>query len=185
MRVVLEVALLVVVLLAAVSVLWDSARLGIGPVPTSPAVRATALTLVPQDAAGDWHELGAGFGGLAVAVARARPAVRVIAWEAALVPWLCLRARLAVLGPRNVVARRADFFAGALREAKGVLCYLYPGAMKRLGPKLSAELPPGTPVVSHTFALPDWVAERTAVAPDLYRTPVYRYRAPALTRPGS
>lgn len=172
-----ELAVLGVALALAASVLWDAARLGIGPVPTGGAVRAALLTLMPADAAGDWHELGAGFGGLAVALARARPAVRVVAWEAALVPWLVLRLRVAALGPANVEVRRGDVFGADLRGARGVVCYLFTGAMKRLGPKLRAELPVGAVVLSHTFALAEWTPERSAVAEDLYRTPVYRYVA--------
>ncbi len=171
----MEAALFGVVLVLALRVLWDAARLGIGPVPTVRSVRAALLTVLPADASGDWHELGAGFGGLAVAIARARPSLRLVAWEAALVPWLVLRARVALRGPTNLSVRRGDFFEGDLRGASGVVCYLFTGAMQRLGPKLRAELGPGAVVLSHTFALPDWKPERTVHAADLYRTPVYRY----------
>lgn len=58
------------------------------------------------------------------------------------------------------------------------MCYFYPGAMARLAPKLTAEFAPGGTVLSHTFALPGWCPQRTAIAGDLYRTPVYLHQVP-------
>ncbi len=50
--------------------------------------------------------------------------------------------------------------------------------MERLGPKLAAELAPGTLVLSSTFGIPDSEAARIERATGLYATPVYLYRAP-------
>jgi hypothetical protein len=59
-----------------------------------------------------------------------------------------------------------------------VVCYLFRGGMQQLAPKLSAELKPGALVLSNTFALPGWTPEATVVVDDLWKSPVYRYRAP-------
>lgn len=166
---------LAVTVAALASIVWGTLRLGISPMPTSPAVRKAVLTLVPQDVRGEVHELGAGWGGLALALADACPRAQVVAWEAAFVPWLWCRLRLALRPRGNVVLRRADFFAADLSRARVVVCYLWTGAMTRLGPKLQAELPEGAVVVSHTFALRGWQAEATTHVDDWYRTPVYRY----------
>jgi hypothetical protein len=66
-------------------------------------------------------------------------------------------------------------------EASAVVCYLFPGAMTRLAPRLSTELAPGTRILSHTFALRGWKPLRTLVVDDLYRTPIYLYEVPART----
>jgi hypothetical protein len=145
--------------------------------PTSRAVRQVVLATLPESFEGDVHELGAGWGGLALALADKYPSARVVAWEASLVPALFLRLRLALSPRRNLVVLRRDFFEAAdLSRAGLVVCYLWTGAMSRLKEKFDAELRDGAVVVSHTFGLRGWDADDTRHAPDVYRTPVYRYR---------
>lgn len=71
---------------------------------------------------------------------------------------------------------RGDLYAYPYETADAVVCYLYPGAMKRLDPLLAAKLRPGAAVISLCFALPNWTPVRTVVCSDLYRTKVYVYR---------
>ncbi|MEW5741318.1 MAG: SAM-dependent methyltransferase [Myxococcota bacterium] len=159
------------------SIVWSTLRLGISPMPTSSAVRRVVLDMLPHAVAGDVHELGAGWGGLALALADRYPTARVVAWEASWAPFLVLKLRLALSPRRNLVALRRDFFGAADLSGAGlVVCYLWTGAMTRLAEKFTAELKPGALVVSHTFALRGWEAEETRHAADVYRTPVYRYR---------
>lgn len=167
---------LALVIAAALSIAWSTLRLGISPMPTSPAVRRELLALVPPGLAGEVHELGAGWGSVAWPLAAALPAARVIAWEASPVPFaFCwLRARLQ---PRpNLELRYGDFLDAELRRATLVVTYLWTGGMAALAPKFDAELPDGALVISHTFAWRGWEPEATRVASDLYRSPVYRYR---------
>lgn len=167
--------MLVLVAAGAGSIIAFTLRLGISPMPTSPKVRAAMLSLVPPETRGAVHELGAGWGGLALALARQCPDARVVAWELSWVPWAVavIRARLACLP--NLEVRRADFFAADLREASVLVCYLFTGAMRRLDEKLRRELP-GAPlvVVTNTFLLHGWPEERAIVVDDLYRTRVVR-----------
>lgn len=93
-------------------------------------------------------------------------------------PYLALRLRQALWPRPNLELRRRDFFEASFAQASLVVCYLWTGAMERLGPKLAAELRPGAVVVSHTFALRGVRPAETRRAADLYRTPVYRYVAP-------
>lgn len=174
----IALGVLAVVVLAGASIAWHTLAVGISPMPTSRRVRAVLLELVPPGIGGEVHELGAGWGTLAFALAEALPGARVIAWESSPVPfffcWLRQRAR-----PRkNLELRRGDFFAADLRGARLVTCYLFTGAMARLAPKLEAELPSGAVVLTHTFAVRGWQPEATRTVNDLYRTPVYRYRLP-------
>lgn len=164
-----------VVTAAAASIAWSTLRLGISPMPTSRRVRAALLDLVPREVDGEVHELGAGWGGLAFALAETLPRARVVAWEVSFVPWLVCRLRLALKPRPNLELRRRDFFEADLSGARVVVCYLWTGAMTRLAQKFSAELPEGAVVLSQTFALRGWTAETTRVVEDVYRTPVYRY----------
>ncbi len=50
-----------------------------------------------------------------------------------------------------------DIFAADLKGATVVTLYLFPEANLRLKPKLLAELPPGTRVVSNAFHMGDWL----------------------------
>jgi hypothetical protein len=171
--------LLVALLLAGMlSIVFHTLRTGISPMPTTAKVRREVLTLLAGDFEGTLLELGSGWGTLAFALADHLPRARVVAFELSPLPYAFswLRQRLA---PRpNLELRREDFFQASFSGASAIVCYLFPGAMSRLGPKLLAELAPGTRILSHTFALRGWKPLRTLGVDDLYRTPVYLYEVP-------
>jgi hypothetical protein len=167
---------LIGVLLAAASVVIDSLRLGISPMPASPRAVSTLLRTLPNELRGDLHELGSGWGTLALALARARPDCTVIAHERSWVPFLVSRLLAAVVRRPNLRLIRGNLFEVPLHDAACVVCYLFPGAMTRLRPKLEAELRPGAYVVSLTFAVPGWTPIRTEHVADLWRSPIYVYR---------
>ena len=171
-------ALVVLTLLAlgALSIVASTLRLGISPMPTTPVVRAAMLDFVPRSLGGEVHELGAGFGGLALALARRGPGARVVAWERSPVPFLVAWLRAKVAGPGNLEVRFADFLAADLSKASALVCYLWTGGMRALDEKLRRELP-GRPllIVTNTFLLHGWEEAASATAADLYRTKVARY----------
>jgi len=166
-------AVLAVTAFAALSLILSTLRLGIGPSPTSPAVRRLMLSLIPRETAGPVYELGSGWGGLARALARHCPQAQVVALEAALLPWAFSRLVQALAPLPNLELRRGNFFDVPLESPSLVVCYLFTGAMQRLAERL----PAGTAVVTSTFALPGRAPAQTLRADDLYRTPVYRYDA--------
>jgi len=175
--------LLVAVLLAGVaSIVFHTLRTGISPMPTAPKVRRQLLSLIPPELEGTVLELGSGWGTLAFALADRCPRAQVVAFELSHVPYAVSRLRQ-WLSPRpNLRFVRQDFFQASFAEASLVVCYLFPGAMTRLAPKLLAELAPGARILTHTFALRGWTPLRTLVVEDLYRTPIYLYAVgPALT----
>jgi hypothetical protein len=94
-------------------------------------------------------------------------------------PYLVARAWLALSPRPNLTLIRRDFFRADLGDAALVCCYLYPGAMRRLAPKLERELRPGALVVSNSFLVPGWEPEATRTSDDQYGTPVYLYRRPS------
>lgn len=176
-----ELTVLAIACVALLSIFWSTQSLGISPMPTGGKVKREVLALISEDLEGEVHELGAGWGTLAWAVARRCPRAQVIAWERSPFPFLFCRLRLTLQPRPNLTLRFADFHQADLRHAKLVLAYLWTGAMTQLGPKFETELAPGTIVISHTFAWRGREPEATRVAADLYRTPVYRYRISAGT----
>jgi len=171
--------LLVILLLGAMlSIVFHTLRTGISPMPSSAKARHQLLSLVPPDLEGPILELGAGWGTLAFALADHCPRAQVLAFELSPLPYAFCRLRQRLAPRRNLRFAREDFFRASFSGASAVVCYLFPGAMSRLAPKLTDELAPGTRILSHTFALRGWTPSRTLVAGDLYRTPVYLYEAP-------
>lgn len=168
-------------LFAAISLLVTALRNGIGPMPSSPRVVHALLQMIPADLEGNIVELGAGWGSLLFPLAKAFPRCQVIGYENSLVPFLFASALQKLLfRAANLQVRREDFFQKPLHATSLVVCYLYPGAMKRLREKFETELPAGALVLSHTFAVPGWTAKQVIELNDLYKTKIYLYKRPTL-----
>lgn len=158
-----ELLLSLIVLLAitaAVLTEFYTRRLSIGPAPTAGNVRRAMISALKQRA-GDRKnlniaELGAGWGGLTLALAKAFPESRIYGYEAAPLPFLIawLRARLSRSAQVNI--QHQDFFDVDFADFDAVLCYLSPHHMQRLKPKLEKELKPGAVVISNAFPIPGW-----------------------------
>lgn len=175
---VLYLLLLAVLLAGVASIVFHTLRTGISPMPTAPKVRRQLLSLVPPELEGTVLELGSGWGTLAFALADRCPRARVVAFEVSPLPYAFSRLRQRLAPRPNLRFVREDFLRASFAEASLVVCYLFPGGMARLAPKLLAELPPGARIVSSTFALRGWKPLRTVGVDDLYRTPVYLYEVP-------
>lgn len=154
-----------------VAVVWGSVANGISPMPTSPKVKAALFKVLPK-VEGTIIDLGSGWGTLLTPLAKAYPHSKIIGYETSWVPYLVSKLRKR---PNLSIIRR-DLFSISLENATMVICYLYPGAMKRLQTKLDRELKKGTWVVSHTFALPGWKPLKVVEVNDLYRTKIYLYQ---------
>lgn len=94
-------------------------------------------------------DLGSGWGGLVIAVARAFPEARVEGIEISLFPYLTSRLRASRLP--NVTLRWDNFHCSNLRSADAIVCYLMPSVMPGVSNLLDRELRPGAAVVSNTF----------------------------------
>lgn len=171
--------LIALVALLAAGVIVDSLRLGAPPMPSSRLAQNALLTLLPEGGERVAFELGAGFGGLALALARARPTWRVVAYEAAWLPALVCRLRASLHRPGNLEVRRADLFAAPLAEADLLTCYLMPEGMARLRPLLETEGRPGALLLSIGFGIRGWEPERCIQLGDALHTRILRYRLPA------
>ncbi len=172
----MEFLALSLVLAAIVLILAGTVWTGVPPMPTSPAVRACMFSLIGDLEPRCIHELGAGWGGLAAALARRFPDARVIATEASPLPWAVCRLSRALFGPANLEVRFGDVMKADFSDADLAVCFLCPPAMARLAPRLEGGLKSGAHVLSNAFALPGWSPVKEARVDDLHRSAVYLYR---------
>jgi hypothetical protein len=110
-------------------------------------------------------DIGSGLGGLVLDLAQRRPDCTVSGIELAPLPWLAssLRARLA--------GSRARFLRGDYEDLNFgnydvVFAYLSPAAMSGLWRKASAEMRPGSILLSYEFVIADRAPDRIFVTTD-------------------
>lgn len=174
----LEFTLLLLTFLISLSIIWNSLRAGITPVPSSRKARQAILTAADLIPAGTIIELGSGWGNLALALAKKYPQRQVIGFEISLVPWLFSIVLKQLQGTKNLSLRKQNFNTCVLPPATLLICYLYPGGMKTLAKKLAREKPAVQMLISNTFALPGTEPLQVIRLDDLYRSPIYVYRFP-------
>ncbi len=155
-------------LIIAISIVIDTLRIGISPMPTSPKVWATLKQVTPDKPPKTIYELGCGFGWLSILLARKYPTSQVIAFEKAFVPYLVSKVISFFIS--NLQVRWEDFLKVDLTESELLVCYLFPQGMQQLAQKPMKGL-----LISHTFSLPGYQPYEERVAEDLYKTRVYAY----------
>lgn len=143
--------------------------------PTSRKARKALFSLLP-DGCENIFELGSGWGNLIFPLAKNFPASRIHAIEGSPLPWFFSIVVQKILLFPNLTIRRKNFFTISLKEADLVVCYLYPGAMRRLKEKFQEELKPGAYVATNTFAVPGWVPDKILKVNDLWGTCIYLYK---------
>jgi len=166
----------VLLLLAALSIVYYSARYGISPMPTWGKAKQAVLEALPQEYCGPIVDLGSGWGSLVFPLSRRYPHSEVVGYEISLIPWLFTRFCQCLFPRKNLRVYRRDFLSVPLHDYSLVVCYLYPGAMAQLKEKFEKELCPGTIVISHAFAIPGWKSVQTHPVHDLYNTNIYVYQ---------
>lgn len=169
--------LFVLLTLAGVlSIFFTSLINGISPMPTSPKVKNRLLEVVPINPPKRIVELGAGWGNLAFSLAKRYPQSTVIAIENSFIPYLVMLARKILFPTINLIIMRKNFYKENLSSYDLIVCYLYPGAMDRLGKKFKKELTPGTSIYTHTFSLLHFEPLEKWRVQDLYKTIIYHYK---------
>lgn len=151
---------------------------GISPMPTSIRVRKKLLKILPKEIQGTIYELGSGWGTLIVPLALQYPSSAIIGYETSPIPYIASKIWASVRDLKNLKIYKKNFLDTPLKSATLVICYLYPSAMEKLKTKFHKELVPGTWVVSHTFAIADWLPLSIYEVDDLYKTKIYVYRMP-------
>ena len=149
---------------------------GISPVSSTYESRRKIIQTVAPDMKGLIYELGAGWGALAFPLARRCPGAIIVAYELSPVPWLYLKIRTLLLGPRNLKIVRRNFLKDNLSKATLVVCYLYPGAMRRLSSKLARELDSDASVISNTFEIPAWTPTIIQNLEDVMCPQIFHYK---------
>lgn len=167
-------ASLFVFALIGISLYYDH-KLKIPPAPTLPWVRRRILQalkthLEKQDAR--IAELGSGWGGLSLAIARTFPQARVEGFELSPFPYWFSK----LVRRKNLRFKRADIFDVDLSGYDAVVYYLSPVIAERLATKFKTELKPGTLIVSNAFPLPGFTAIDSAETNIGIKIRVFVYR---------
>lgn len=176
-----SIFLLIVFTIVLTSLVYEK-RARISPTPVLPHVRKRALGLVPDSltdaGAHTILDLGCGWGGLVISLARLFPNARIIGYEIS--PWPYLFSKIkGLIHSRNISIKREDFFKKDISGANLVFCYLSPYHMNALKEKLRT-LAKGSCVISCSFPITGWEPDRTETVKGLFvDIPVYRYTIPA------
>jgi len=152
-------------------------------------VVARMLQLAHTGSADAVLDLGAGDGRIVIQAAAAYGARGVgVELDPALVERARANAQRAGVAHR-VRFRVEDLMYADLSEASIITAYLVPAQLERLEPRLLADPKPGTRIVTHYFALPNWPydeVQEVAVAQGGERRPgrsrIYLYVVPAQAR---
>jgi SAM-dependent methyltransferase len=129
---------------------WSTFRTRVPYYPSGKRVRATVAGLVPPHGAPRAIDIGSGFGGLVLELARACPHARVEGIELAPLPWLASRLRAAATRSRARFVR-GDYAHLDFGDYDLVFAYLSPAAMDRLWRKARREMRPGSRLASYEF----------------------------------
>ncbi len=168
--------ILIVFVVISISVVLFSLHYGISPMPSNSKAKNALLASIPPLEVGKILELGAGFGTLALPLAKKFPDREVWAYEISLVPYLVLLLRKKILKLKNLRVRRKNFHKISFNDAALCVCYLFPKGMERLKNKFDKELGPGSVIVSNTFGLHAWKPENVIEVGDLMRSKIFVYR---------
>jgi hypothetical protein len=183
-----DYVILGVVLTFVIVTTYYVAVTGISPMPSSRTSQRKISEILNLAGVCCVVDLGAGWGNLAFSIASVMPDAELTAYELSPFPWLMMKLRQGVIGPRNVTIKRRDFRKVSFDGTDAVVCYLYSELLEKLRPKMEAELAPGTLVVSNVFDIPGWEPEAVHKLYDSQCPQVYVYRVPerpsAATAPG-
>ena len=181
--------LIFLMLFCAGSIVFSTIKAGIPPMPSSNKAHCAMLKLVDEadntdeidnnTAATDIGaivDLGSGWGSLVIRIAKKYPQRKIVGYELSFLPWLISKLLKNLLGLNNLTLHRTDFFKVDLSNASVVVCYLYPGAMKKLSDKLHAENNTINFLISNNFSLPTWKPYKTIQIDDFYKSTVYLYK---------
>lgn len=143
--------------------------------PTSRMAKKAILSLIPPSSR-HIYELGSGWGHLVFPLAKAHPAAQIHAFEISPIPWIVSKWIHFILRYPNLLIERRDFLNLDLEGADCVVCYLYPGAMRRLKDKFDKELKADAVVISNSFFIPGWGEAKVITVGKLIKTNVYLFR---------
>lgn len=182
--IVFDMALVLLVLVASISIVWTTLSAGMSPMPSSKKARDAMIHLLESAGEGGGAEaeswpiidLGSGWGSLIIRLAVKYPSRQVVGYELSFLPWLVTVIITKLLGLKNITVYRQDFLKADLSACSVMVCYLFPAGMAALEAKLTTDETKTQYLISNNFALPSLTAEKTIHLNDFYKSPVYRYR---------
>jgi SAM-dependent methyltransferase len=133
---------------------WSTFRTQVPFYPSTPAVWRAVAGLLPQGRPLRCIDIGSGFGGLVLHLARQCPDGEFIGIELAPLPWLASGIRARLRGSRARFLR-GDYEALDLGDYDVVFAYLSPAAMPSLWRKAAMEMRAGALLLSYEFPIPD------------------------------
>ena len=150
---------------------WSTFRTQVPYYPSGKRVWDEVDQLLPQGRPVAAIDIGSGLGGLVLELARRRPGSRFTGIELAPLPWLASKVRAKLAG------NQAKFILGDYENLNFadydlVFAYLSPAAMSALWRKASAEMRPGSKLLSYEFLItekqPDLIVSPRGRGPSLY-----------------
>jgi len=173
---VLEIVLVVGTLLVGASIVWSTSRVGISPTPSSGKARDAIVRLMADTGTGPVYDLGSGWGGLAIRLARKYPDRKIVGYEVSFFPWLVSVVFKKILRLNNLEICKKNFLKADLSGAEVLVCFLHTDGMREIAEKLAVEEGFNGFLISNYFALPSFQPEASVQINDFFKSPIYRYR---------
>lgn len=155
---------MIVLIIAIVVSEYYARKARVVPMPSAPWMRKALLKMMQESAQirnGErLYELGAGWGTLALALARQYPHAHITAIELSPIPFAAAWLRGKIGGHKNLSVKRASFYDHDLSKADVIVAYLTAQILADLKPKLEKEMKANAHMFCHTFPVPDWNAQR-------------------------
>ena len=164
--------------ITAFSLFWYEKKTKAPAIPTLPWVRKKMIDGLKRhtDPTKSYKiaELGSGWGGLTIKIARNFKSSQIDGYELAYAPYLVSKIR-AAFAFRKIKFYRADFFKRDLSQYDIIVCYLLPWHMAQLKPQLE-QLKPGSIIVVNAYGVPGWEPIETQYTEFVVKIPIYVYR---------
>ena len=173
---ILLVVLIVILVLALYSALFH-VRHAVAFVPTPRIISDTMIDLATLQKGDVLMDLGSGDGRILDRALQRVPEIKAIGYEGSFGVWILAKVRHFFIKQQPEILYK-DFLAENLSEASVIFLYLGVDMMKRLKPKLEAELKRGSRVVSHAFLMHGWEPAKveSITMPFFGKTNVYLYQ---------
>ena len=163
------------VLMIGASIVWSTLLYAAPPVPSSHLMHVAVCQLVSRvGLSGPIIEMGAGWGGLAVSLARAFPNRQIIAVEISLYPYLVVRLRAGALNNLTVIWGDGGKIIDRLNMPAACVVTYVTGSIMR---QVAKYVPPNMAWVSIHFAAPGRIPIAQITVPDIWNTKVFAYAA--------
>ncbi|MCO6430519.1 MAG: hypothetical protein J5J00_06630 [Deltaproteobacteria bacterium] len=122
--------------------------------PTSKRTYRHVLDLIPAEKEFRVAELGCGFGGLMLYIARHRPLCRIDGYEISPLPFLISRFRVLLSRQKNITVYPKSFWNADFSVYQLVYAFLSPEPMEELWKKVKSEMKPASIFISNSFQVP-------------------------------